>query len=212
MMKSILAAILACAVMHAVPASAALVFDLSGPAIGNQPSGDLPLDLGMNFQVNSAVRVDSLGAFTNGGPITVQLFDANSPATALATATVNGPGGGYAFATLSSPLVLGPGIYQINTLYPASNPNYNPFEPYSGPKPVVIFDSFGGALTFLGDYYNLNGNGSFATTLDTLSPNGYGAGTLSVSAVPEPSTWAMMIFGFLGVGYLTCRRRNHAIA
>lgn len=27
---------------------------------------------------------------------------------------------------------------------------------------------------------------------------------------PEPSTWAMMILGFLGVGYLTYRRRNQA--
>lgn len=35
---------------------------------------------------------------------------------------------------------------------------------------------------------------------------------LDVSAVPEPSTWAMMIFGFLSVGYMTYRRRNQARA
>jgi hypothetical protein len=29
-----------------------------------------------------------------------------------------------------------------------------------------------------------------------------------VSAVPEPSTWAMMIIGFFGVGFLTYRRTN----
>jgi hypothetical protein len=34
---------------------------------------------------------------------------------------------------------------------------------------------------------------------DTLSP-----------AVPEPSTWAMMILGFAGVGYMTYRRRKVA--
>lgn len=28
------------------------------------------------------------------------------------------------------------------------------------------------------------------------------------AAVPEPATWAMMILGFLGVGYLSYRRRN----
>jgi hypothetical protein len=33
-----------------------------------------------------------------------------------------------------------------------------------------------------------------------------------VAAVPEPSTWAMMILGFAGVGYLTYRRRNQAAA
>jgi PEP-CTERM motif len=30
----------------------------------------------------------------------------------------------------------------------------------------------------------------------------------AVSAVPEPSTWAMMILGFLGVGFLAYRRKN----
>lgn len=33
-----------------------------------------------------------------------------------------------------------------------------------------------------------------------------------LTAVPEPSTWAMMIFGFAGVGYLAYRRRNQATA
>jgi hypothetical protein len=31
--------------------------------------------------------------------------------------------------------------------------------------------------------------------------------TASVSAVPEPSTWAMMILGFAGIGFVTYRRR-----
>ncbi|MEH2517640.1 hypothetical protein V1277_006382 [Bradyrhizobium sp. AZCC 1588] len=31
-----------------------------------------------------------------------------------------------------------------------------------------------------------------------------------VAAVPEPSTWAMMILGFAGVGYMTYRRRKVA--
>ena len=30
------------------------------------------------------------------------------------------------------------------------------------------------------------------------------------SAVPEPSTWAMLILGFVGVGFMACRRRNGA--
>jgi PEP-CTERM motif len=30
--------------------------------------------------------------------------------------------------------------------------------------------------------------------------------TLTVSAVPEPSTWAMMILGFLGVGFMAYRK------
>ena len=34
----------------------------------------------------------------------------------------------------------------------------------------------------------------------------------TVAAVPEPSTWAMMILGFAGVGFLAYRRRNSALA
>ena len=36
--------------------------------------------------------------------------------------------------------------------------------------------------------------------------------TANISAVPEPSTWAMMILGFAGVGFLAYRRRNQAAA
>ena len=31
---------------------------------------------------------------------------------------------------------------------------------------------------------------------------------VSVTAVPEPSTWAMMILGFLGVGFVAYRRKQ----
>ena len=29
-----------------------------------------------------------------------------------------------------------------------------------------------------------------------------------VSAVPEPSTWAMMVLGFAGIGFMTYRRKS----
>ena len=61
---------------------------------------------------------------------------------------------------------------------------------------------FGGSavLAAPGDYYlNLSGTGGGTA--------GYG-GTLSVAAVPEPSTWAMMILGFFGVGFMAYRRRT----
>jgi hypothetical protein len=32
--------------------------------------------------------------------------------------------------------------------------------------------------------------------------------SVSVSAIPEPSTWAMMILGFLGVGFMAYRRKS----
>ena len=35
--------------------------------------------------------------------------------------------------------------------------------------------------------------------------------TLTVTAVPEPSTWAMMILGFAGIGAMTFRRRKQTL-
>jgi hypothetical protein len=34
------------------------------------------------------------------------------------------------------------------------------------------------------------------------------SGTFSVAAVPEPPTWAMMILGFAGIGFMAYRRRS----
>jgi hypothetical protein len=34
--------------------------------------------------------------------------------------------------------------------------------------------------------------------------------TVSTSSVPEPSTWAMMILGFVGVGFMAYRRKGQA--
>jgi hypothetical protein len=34
------------------------------------------------------------------------------------------------------------------------------------------------------------------------------SGDIVAPAVPEPSTWAMMILGFLGLGFMAYRRKN----
>lgn len=46
-------------------------------------------------------------------------------------------------------------------------------------------------------------SGPFITTLDNFT-------TEILAPVPEPSTWAMMILGFAGVGFMTYRRRKGA--
>lgn len=53
-------------------------------------------------------------------------------------------------------------------------------------------------LTFL----NTQGGSNGGIYLDDVSV------TPLTAAVPEPSTWAMMILGFLGLGFLAHRRRN----
>jgi PEP-CTERM motif len=35
----------------------------------------------------------------------------------------------------------------------------------------------------------------------SANPSAFGVGTFAISAVPEPSTWAMMLIGFAGLGF-----------
>ena len=52
---------------------------------------------------------------------------------------------------------------------------------------------------------------TFSGTSGTVGFDNFQFGDLTaVNAVPEPSTWAMMILGFAGVGYMTYRRRKVA--
>jgi choice-of-anchor C domain-containing protein len=46
------------------------------------------------------------------------------------------------------------------------------------------------------------------TSADTGTPYGPVIGDVSISAVPEPATWAMMVLGFVGVGFMAYRRRS----
>jgi hypothetical protein len=41
--------------------------------------------------------------------------------------------------------------------------------------------------------------------------NDYGQFSATVAGTPEPSTWAMMILGFAGIGFMGYRRRNSAL-
>jgi hypothetical protein len=49
------------------------------------------------------------------------------------------------------------------------------------------------------DLTSVNNDGTYNVTFQILG---------TVSAVPEPSTWAMMILGFAGVGFMAYRRKS----
>jgi|SRR5665213_1074348 len=60
--------------------------------------------------------------------------------------------------------------------------------------------------------FNVYGDGGTSATLSTTGSydvNTSFNGTYSLTAaVPEPSTWAMMILGFLGVGFMAYRKKS----
>jgi hypothetical protein len=72
----------------------------------------------------------------------------------------------------------------------------------SGKSIVLTFD---GPFTFDGGLYQLSIVSPLAIT--SAGPVFELQGVIS-SAVPEPSTWAMMILGFFGVGFMAYRRKG----
>jgi hypothetical protein len=57
--------------------------------------------------------------------------------------------------------------------------------------------------------FTLSGSTTLSfTSLDVATPYGPVIGDVSISAVPEPATWAMMVLGFLGVGFMAYRRKS----
>jgi hypothetical protein len=125
----------------------------------------------------------------------------------------NSPGGIKQTITFSSA-----GEYALQ-FYLAGNPDGNPIikslnASIDGTTGTFTYNttlhSFG-PWTLESMDFNVATPGSFTLAFQSNDQNtAYGPviGQVSISAVPEPSTWAMMGLGFLGIGLLACRRRN----
>jgi len=59
---------------------------------------------------------------------------------------------------------------------------------------------------------SLSVSGTTTAFFDGVSLQAFDTVAATVAAVPEPSTWAMMILGFAGLGFVAYRRRNTVCA
>jgi hypothetical protein len=70
------------------------------------------------------------------------------------------------------------------------------------------------AVSKVGTHYDADfsiplSHGNYSVVFSTAIPTGDSlAVTTTVSAIPEPATWAMMILGFMGVGFVAYRRKS----
>jgi PEP-CTERM motif len=69
-----------------------------------------------------------------------------------------------------------------------------------------LFNGTGATIDSAQSYFTPNGFPCFDSVL--CASGAPFTGTLTISAVPEPSTWAMMILGFAGVGFMAYRRKS----
>ena len=86
----------------------------------------------------------------------------------------------------------------------------NAFDPTTGAFVGTLDGTNGSPLAIDGLWALTVGNGAGGGSLNALyftaGPNGESDGLFgSLTAVPEPSTWAMMLLGFAGLGFVYCR-------
>lgn len=95
-----------------------------------------------------------------------------------------------------------PTLYDFLPVSPTqyvTNITVNPFRsvPMPGSDPLIRYDEFETCC----DYYNFE-----------FDAGGAGSYTLSLASVPEPATWALMIFGMGAIGGLMRRRVRESAA
>ncbi len=181
--------------------------------------------LGMDFIVNTPIRVTSLGVFDdNSDGVNLDLgarlwsrdingtpddFSDDTAIAALADAMFSGADagsllGGSRFKAIA-PLVLPPGDYTMGAWgYGAGERNGN-----VGTGSVASgLDDGGGAITFVGvsRFGDAAAPGSFPGSVDGGPVNRYDAGTFEYEIVPEPT--AVGILGLSAFVLLILRRRR----
>jgi len=147
----------------------------------------------------SDAAITGIVASEPGNPTSTNLFAPHSFGFYPVAGGVPGPGG------------TAPGFSYDNLFYPGGSPRASSDYPFHG----GILDIYGIVFTLAdGNAVNLWSNGDLGrgvtygagvtdgkTVLDYVSP-------MHLAGVPEPATWAMMIFGFGAVGAVARRKRG----
>ena len=177
----------------------------------------------MKNRIGAFLAACSLFGFASAVPASAAIYDftyngALSGTLILATSDTLDAVGGFDITGISGTF----GGNAITSLF--ANPNQpNPstgaftWDNVLFPTATHAFDRFGVAFTTAAGTFNVFDGIADGGTTDTNTPYGlivastgaetFGTGTL-IAAVPEPSTWAMMILGFLGVGFMSYRKRT----
>ena len=216
MSRSVIAFAAAALLLGAVPANAEL-FTVTGSDADGALSGTANITVS-NGSLTVVLTDTGTGQISSGQTISDVAFTISGLGTVSnftqAGSLVNVNDNGTVTSVAGSPthwtdIISGDSVHlttlsggQPNDLIVGLNPNQN-----NG------FDNFNPYINHIGTFtFACSG----CSTTDTISGVSISFGTegfsvpATVAAVPEPSTWAMMILGFIGVGFMAYRRKNTA--
>jgi hypothetical protein len=204
-----------------MPAASAAVL----VSLGLQQGGGIVLE---NFGIGSASFTGSFGTYTfnnlsgTAAPFTSNILDSTSLNTTASGGTLNvyvtaqGITSNVGFTSFLSSftentLPVGFTVTETTFLDTA-----NGLFTTSTTAPATTIQLGSASLTGLSALSQLAlvdvGLGPFSVTemfvLSAPDTGGSAQSSIHVSAVPEPSTWAMMILGFMGVGFMAYRRKG----
>jgi hypothetical protein len=112
--------------------------------------------------------------------------------------------------TLANPLAQDLGGGQLNGVFNGGNANGDTNFPVDGLGLVFIVGTPGAGASSgnIGTSgFNIWYNGGYEGYLTSPYQFEAGSGTFAVAAVPEPSTWAMLLLGFAGLSFMAYRRK-----
>ncbi len=182
-------------------------------------------------KVASTMVLASLVSVSVPAVAATYVVDANSSATSLGAVVA---GQRYRFSTTGIVDLVGdpvPGRFSVDAdgipVQPVTVPGYEGFNPsgsttadgQSGPLPGVNFGAlignFGGATPYFRIGSSLTTtfaqSGEIFGRVNDINTNNSGSFTVSVSAIPEPATWGMLILGFGVMGGAMRRRAKHTM-
>ncbi len=165
--------------------------------------------LGALFATSASAEVYFIDIVSSAGEIAGDLTVTGTTVTAF-TGTASGFGS-------PNPVFVGPVVLGQSSggpTFPGDN-QWNSSGPYyvsagnslTGGGLQLTTNNAGTNYNFLIYDYVDASNNNFGDRLAWFGSSGGDPATITVTAVPEPSTWAMMILGFMGVGFMAYRRK-----
>lgn len=170
-----------------------------------------PVNLGNVFTSTANISVDALGFYDGTGisaPETVGIF--NSSGTLLASVSVPNSGttvSGYFFASITPVALTKGNQYTVNALTGNNDWNYGFVNPNTTADITYDNHTYDYTSEFTFPTYTANHAGG-----DSGVYYGPNFEYTTSGAIPEPSTWLMMLFGFVGLAFAGYRPTREAVS